>query len=175
MLIPSVLFVTFVAATSPATAPDAAAIPVRQDRPIALWLEPELLLGSQGGVLPLGLELGGQIFRRGFLSLALARLPAPNVERNEIMLAGRFYLGDQAWAPYLLATAGWMRAGIDDTGGESETHRFATLGLGAELALRNGFSLTGDLTFGPDLVIDPFGDETRHLAAWLRLGLGYRL
>jgi hypothetical protein len=167
-------------------APDTAAVAVRQDRPFAVWVEPELtafslgsgrtdLFGSDMGVLPLGIELGGQI-QRVFLSLALARLPVPNVERDEVMLAGRFYLGEQTWAPYLAAAIGWMTAEIDDSGGETESHRFAAIGIGEELALQRGFSLTGDLLIGPDFVKGRFSSsyDNVNLSGWLRLGIGYR-
>jgi hypothetical protein len=172
-------------ATSVATA-DRPAVAVRQDRSFAVWVEPELtafsfgsgradLLGSDVGVLPLGIELGGQI-RRVFLSLALARLPVANVERDEVMLAGRFYLGDQTWAPYVAAAVGWMTEGIDDSGGESQAHRFAAAGIGEELALQSGFSLTGDLLLGPDFVKGRFSSsyDNVNLSGWLRLGIGYR-
>jgi hypothetical protein len=174
MLGPSLLLVTLASMA----APDADALAVRQDRPLAIWVEPELigLLGSDTGVLPLGLELGGQITPRVLLSLALARLPAANVERNEVMLGGRFYLDTRAWAPYLVTVTGWMRAGVDDTGGLSETHWFAAAGLGEELALRGGFSLTGDILIGPDRVTDArdSSQKTWHASSWLRLGVGYR-
>ena len=176
MLGPSLLLVTLAAVAAPAVAPDAEA--VRQDRPLAVWVEPELtgLLGSDSGVLPLGLEVGGQISRRVLLALALARFPAANVERTAVMLGGRFYLGTRAWAPYLVAVGGWMRVGVDDTGGLSETHRFAAAGLGEELALGGGFSLTGDILIGPDLVTDArdSSQKTWRASSWLRLGVGYR-
>lgn len=70
------------------------------------------------------------------------------------MVGGRFSLGTRAWAPYLVVVGGWMRAGVDDTGGRSEVHRFGAGGIGEELALRSGFSLTGDVLIGPDLVTD---------------------
>ena len=163
---------------APVAAPDADAGAVRQDRPFAIWVEPELtgLLGSNSGVLPLGLEVGGQIGRRVLLSLALARFPAANVERNAVMLGGRFYLGTRAFAPYLVAVAGWMRAAVDDTGGLSETHRFAAAGVGEELALRGGLSLTGDILVGPDLVTDARDSSQTawRASGWLRLGVGYR-
>src|SRR3954452_20363376 len=122
------------------TTPATAAVAVRTDRPFAVWLEPQLtalslgsgrdnLLGSEVGVLPLGIELGGQI-RRISLSLALARLPVANIQRHEVMLTGRFYLGEQLWAPYLAAAVGWMTAEIDETGGQSASHRFAAAGFG---------------------------------------------
>jgi len=159
-------------------APVADAFAVRQDRPFAIWVEPELtgLLGSNSGVLPLGLEVGGQIGRRVLLSLALARFPSANVERSAVMLGGRFYLGTRAFAPYLAAVAGWMRAGVDDTGGLSETHRFAAVGVGEELALRGGLSLTGDILVGPDLVTDARDSSQTawRASGWLRLGVGYR-
>ncbi|HEY6475225.1 MAG TPA: hypothetical protein VI456_01515 [Polyangia bacterium] len=189
MLGASVFVVTLVAAMPTATAvaaPDMAAIAVREDRRFAIWVEPQLtafslgsgradLLGSDVGVLPLGIELGGQI-GRVFLSVALARLPVANVERDEVMLAGRFYLGERTWAPYLAAAVGWMTAEIDDSGGESESHRFAAAGVGEELALRNGFSLTGDLLLGPDFVKGRFSSsyDNVNLSGWLRLGIGYR-
>jgi hypothetical protein len=173
-------------ASTTVAATDTPAVAVRADRPFAIWVEPQLtafslgsgradLLGSDVGVLPLGIELGGQI-RRVFLSLALARLPVANVERDQVMLAGRFYLGEQAWAPYLVAAAGWMTVELDDTGGESESHRFAAFGIGEELALQSGFSLTGDLLLGPDFVKGRFssGYDNVNLSGWLRLGIGYR-
>jgi len=184
-----VLLVILAAATPAATeaAPaETTAIGVRQERPFAVWFEPELiafsfgsgradLLGSDVGVLPLGIELGGQI-RRVFLSVALATLPVANIERDEVMLAGRFYLGEQSWAPYVAAAVGWMKAEIDDSGGQSETHRFAVAGVGQELALRNGISLTGDLLLGPDFVKGRFSSsyDNLNLSGWLRLGVGYR-
>lgn len=178
MLGPSLLLVTLASVTAPLVAPDAAPIAVRQDRPLAVWVESELTgsIGSDSGVLPLGLEVGGQISRRILLSLALAHLPAANVERSAVMLGGRFYLGTRAWAPYLVALAGWMRAGVDDTGGLSETHRFAVVGAGEELALRGGFSLIGDILLGPDLVTDArdANQKTWRASSWLRLGVGYR-
>jgi hypothetical protein len=184
-----VLLVAFAAAMPTATtvaAPDTAAVAVREDRPFAIWVEPELtafslgsgradLLGSDVGVLPLGIELGGQI-RRVFLSVALARLPVAYVERDQVMLAGRFYLGEKTWAPYLAAVFGWMTEGIDDSSGETEAHRFAAAGIGEELALRSGFSLTGDLLLGPDFVKGRFSSsyDNVNLSGWLRLGIGYR-
>jgi hypothetical protein len=188
VLIESVLLIAVATATPPDAAvtqqPTIAA--VRQERPFAVWAEPELiafslgsgradLLGSDVGVLPLGIEFGGQI-RRFFFSLALASLPVANIEHDEVMLAGRFYLGEQTWAPYLAAALGWMKAEIDDSGGQSETHRFALAGLGEELALRWGLSLTGDVLLGPDLVKGRFSSsyDNRNLSGWLRLGLGYR-
>ena len=178
MLGPSLILVTLAAVAAPVVAPDADPVAVRQDRPLAIWVEPELigLLGSDSAVLPLGLEVGGQISRRVLLALAVARFPAANVERSAVTLGGRFYLGTRAWAPYLVALAGWMRAGVDDTGGLSETHRFGAAGVGEELALRGGFSLTGDLLIGPDLVTDArdSSQKTWRASSWLRLGVGYR-
>ena len=189
MLGTSAFVFTLMAAMPAATtvaATDTPAVAVRADRPFAIWVEPQLtafslgsgradLLGSDVGVLPLGVELGGQI-RRVFLSLALARLPVANVERDQVMLAGRFYLGEQSWAPYLVAAAGWMTVELDDTGGESESHRFAAFGIGEELALRSGFSVTGDLLLGPDFVKGRFssGYDNVNLSGWLRVGIGYR-
>jgi hypothetical protein len=185
----SILLLTLAAdmpnATS-VTTPHTAAVAVRLERPFAVWVEPELtafslgsgradVLGSDLGVLPLGIELGGQI-RRVFLSLALARFPADYVQHDQVMLAGRFYLGERAWAPYAAAAVGWMTAHIDDSGGQSDLHRFAIAGIGEELALRDGFSLTGDLLLGPDFVKDRFSTsyDKVNLNGWLRLGIGYR-
>ncbi len=184
------VFLVAVAATMPtanaAVAPDTAAVAVREDRPFAVWVEPQLtafsfgsgradIFGSDVGVLPLGIELGGQI-RHVFLSLALARLPVANVERDQVMLAGRFYLGERTWAPYLAAALGWMTAQLDDSGGENESHRFAAAGIGEELALQGGFSLTGDLLLGPDFVKGRFSSsyDNVNFSGWLRLGIGYR-
>jgi len=186
---PPVLLAALAAATPTATtvAPsDAATVPVREERPFAIWVEPQLtafafgsgradILGSDVGALPLGIELGGQI-RRVFLSLAIARLPVANIERDEVMLAGRFYLGKRAWAPYLAAAVGWMTEEIEESGGEHDSHLFAAAGIGQELALRNGISLTADLLLGPDFLKDRFSSsyDNVNLSGWLRLGIGYR-
>jgi hypothetical protein len=191
MVGPTILLVTLAVATTPvaatASVPEAAAPVVRQERPFAVWVEPQLtalslgsgradLFGSDVGVLPLGIELGRQIAGRGFLSVALARFPAQNIARNEVMVAGRYYLGEQRLAPYVAAAVGWMSELIDDTGGREETHRFVVAGAGAELALPSGFSVIGDILLGPDFVDDERdpGHETTHLSGWLRVGLGYR-
>jgi hypothetical protein len=183
------LLATLAAATpTPTTvgAPAPAVAPVREERPFAIWLEPQLtafsfgsgradILGSDVGALPLGIELGGQI-RRVFLSLAIARLPIEHIERDEVMLAGRFYLGEWVWAPYLAAAVGWMTEEVEETGGQHDSHLFAAAGIGQELALRNGISVTADLLVGPDFLKDRFSSsyDDVNLSGWLRVGIGYR-
>jgi hypothetical protein len=153
---------------------DAEAPAVRQERPVAAWIAPELTFDSLGtGVLPIGLQVAWQVHGPFALTFGAVWLPAANVERRQATLGARWYLAGGELAPYLSADVGAARQGIDDTGGQVRQHRFAAAGLGVELATRSGFSLTSDLELGPDHVTDYSTDAWR-LTAWWRLGLGYR-
>jgi hypothetical protein len=179
---PAIVFAVLAVAAPPVEVAEAPVVAVRQDRPFAIWIEPELAVeaverefsgsgyGAPGiGLLPLGIEVGRQLGSRALVSLALAAFPVANVARAQVLLGGRFYFGARSWAPYLALAGGRMTVGIDDTGGKVQTHWLAVAGPGVELALRGGFSWTTDLLLGPDI-----GSESTQLSARLRIGLGYR-
>jgi hypothetical protein len=179
---PAILFAFFAAATAPVEVADTSAVAVRQDRPFAVWIEPELGIeaverefagpgyGPPGlAPLPFGIELGRQLGPRAFVSLSLADFPVHNVARTQVLLGARYYFTPGTWAPYLAVAGGRMTVGIDDTGGRIDTHWLALAGPGVELALAGGFSWTTDFLLGPDV-----GPASTQLAARLRIGFGYR-
>ena len=153
---------------------DLAVPAVRQERPIAAWVAPEVTFGSaERGALPLGIEVAWQVHGPFCLTVGGAWLPAANVERTQLTLGARWYLTSGELAPYVAAEVGAARQGIDDTGGQVAEHRFGAAGIGIELATRSGFTLTTDLELGPDHVTD-YSTSAWRFAAWYRLGLGYR-
>ncbi len=168
------MFLTTALLVATTIAGDADLPAVRQRRPVAAWIAPEAALDANTtGLLPLGLQVAWQLHGPFALTFGAAWLPAANVERRQATLGARWYLSAGELAPYLAADLGAARQGIDDTGGQVWQHRFAAAGLGVELATPSGFSFSTDLTLGPDHVTDYSTDAWR-LAAWYRLGLGYR-
>jgi len=148
---------------------DAHYAPPRAHRPIAAWFEPQ---GASAGLLPLGIEAGVQIWRV-MIAGGAARLPLPNVGLTQFAAGARFYLGDQKWAPYLVAEIGRMTEEIDDTGGRTNSRRFGIAGAGFEVLWESGVSLTTDFMIGPEHV-EGYVDPNWRLSGWWRVGIGYR-
>jgi hypothetical protein len=159
---------------------------VREQRPNAVWVQPQLVFQSIGSgradlagsdlyPLPAGLELGRQLNGHLLLSAGIAHLPLQFSARTQVTAGARWYFRDGALAPYLAAQLGVSHAQVDDTGGLTHTDFFAAAGLGAELVLSRGLSLMSDLQLGPENE-GPLRDEPRiwHFSAWYRIGVGYR-
>jgi hypothetical protein len=125
--------------------------------------------------LPLGVEVGRQLWRRFLFSVAFAHLPVPSIRTSQVTAGVRWTLRDAALAPTLAAEVGVLDVEIDDTGGRTHTDLFIAAGPGLELALRNGLSLVTDLQFGPENTGDArMTERAWNFSAWFRLGAGYR-
>jgi hypothetical protein len=156
---------------------------VREERMGAVWLAPAVVargvgegqadaLGSRVAVLPLGVEIGGQVTTRLLVSAALSYHPTSDSSMTQIAFAARWFLLDRPLSPTLEASAGVFNESIADSK-QTLNSPFVAVGAGGELALPSGFSVIAGVRVGPENRVDNAGRRWQP-SLWASLGAGYR-